>query len=263
MEKPNRRKTIEELQMELAIESEALAALQTIYAEKVKQVRTNTTLPPDIQARFLREWETFYQQRLGTIFKKSYKVSTPPISVAAPTSLNFSSAATTPALFTEATPDVVDESDIDTTSVVPEPSSPPPVSVQASQESPKLSQEVEPVLPKASKLPPVPPPIPTLPPLPTSASADLPTSDEMLGMSTDSWMNPVESIAYEQYNEQFTDSASGEVIENGKLQESTDDVELADGSEFSDDQENMGGFAATSGLKGLTGFMDFNLKKKR
>src|SRR5204863_7549523 len=67
-----RKKSIEELQAELALESEALATLQIIYAEKVKQVRTNTSLPPDIQARFLAEWETFYQQRVASIFRKDY-----------------------------------------------------------------------------------------------------------------------------------------------------------------------------------------------
>jgi hypothetical protein len=73
MENIMRKKNIEELQAELALESEALATLQIIYAEKVKQVRTNTALPPDIQARFLSEWETFYQQRVASIFKKEYQ----------------------------------------------------------------------------------------------------------------------------------------------------------------------------------------------
>src|SRR5437016_14393398 len=73
-----RKKSIEELQAELALESEALATLQVIYAEKVKQVRTNTTLPPDIQARFLAEWETFYQQRVASIFRKDYQSAVMP-----------------------------------------------------------------------------------------------------------------------------------------------------------------------------------------
>ncbi len=62
------KKMLEELQAEFHEDAETLATLQNIYAEKVKQIRTNRALPPDIQQRFLTEWEQFYDQRVGDIF---------------------------------------------------------------------------------------------------------------------------------------------------------------------------------------------------
>lgn len=62
------KKTLEHLQTEFILDAEALATLQNIYAERVKQIRTNRAFPPDIQQRFLTEWEQFYNQRVGAIF---------------------------------------------------------------------------------------------------------------------------------------------------------------------------------------------------
>jgi hypothetical protein len=62
------KKMLEQLQAEFHQDAETLATLQNIYAEKVKQIRTNRALPPDIQQRFLTEWEQFYNQRVGAIF---------------------------------------------------------------------------------------------------------------------------------------------------------------------------------------------------
>ncbi|MEW6737858.1 MAG: hypothetical protein AB1489_41655, partial [Acidobacteriota bacterium] len=62
------KKMLDQLQAEFHQDAETLATLQTIYADKVKQIRTNRTLPPDIQQRFLTEWEQFYDQRISTIF---------------------------------------------------------------------------------------------------------------------------------------------------------------------------------------------------
>ena len=59
---------IERLQADFRQDAEALTTLQSIYAERVKQIRTNRALPPDIQQRFLTEWEQFYDQRVSTIF---------------------------------------------------------------------------------------------------------------------------------------------------------------------------------------------------
>lgn len=62
------KKTLEHLQTEFVLDAEALATLQNIYAERVKQIRTNRAFPPDIQQRFLTEWEQFYNQRVSAIF---------------------------------------------------------------------------------------------------------------------------------------------------------------------------------------------------
>jgi hypothetical protein len=61
-------KILEHLQAEFRQDAETLATLQTIYAERVKQIRTNRALPPDIQERFLSEWEQFYNERVSDIF---------------------------------------------------------------------------------------------------------------------------------------------------------------------------------------------------
>jgi hypothetical protein len=61
-------KILEHLQVEFRQDAETLATLQTIYSERVKQIRTNRTLPPDIQERFLAEWEHFYNERVSDIF---------------------------------------------------------------------------------------------------------------------------------------------------------------------------------------------------
>ena len=68
METDIMKKMLEQLQTEFRQDAETLATLQTIYAERVKQIRTNRTLPPDIQQRFLTEWEQFYDQRVSGIF---------------------------------------------------------------------------------------------------------------------------------------------------------------------------------------------------
>lgn len=62
------KKTLDQIQAEFHQDAETLATLQNIYAEKVKQIRTNRALPPDIQQRFLVEWEQFYDQRVSDIF---------------------------------------------------------------------------------------------------------------------------------------------------------------------------------------------------
>ena len=160
-----RKKSIEELQAELALESEALATLQIIYAEKVKQVRTNTALPPDIQARFLAEWETFYQQRVSAIFRKDYLRQMPESGEAELTGT------ATPA---PATP-------------VKTPAAPP---------------AAPPVKPPVQQMPAqVQPPAPQPPPLAAAARApEAHPADDILGVNTDSWMNSAESLTYEQYN---------------------------------------------------------------
>lgn len=71
MEIESVRSILERLQSDFRQDAEALATLQTIYAERVKQIRTNRTLPPDIQQRFLSEWERFYDQRVSEIFGNS------------------------------------------------------------------------------------------------------------------------------------------------------------------------------------------------
>lgn len=62
------KKTLEQIQAEFHQDAETLATLQGIYAERVKQIRTNRAFPPDIQQRFLLEWEQFYDQRVREIF---------------------------------------------------------------------------------------------------------------------------------------------------------------------------------------------------
>jgi hypothetical protein len=62
------KKTLEQIQAEFHQDAETLATLQAIYAERVKQIRTNRAFPPDIQQRFLAEWEQFYDQRVKEIF---------------------------------------------------------------------------------------------------------------------------------------------------------------------------------------------------
>lgn len=59
---------LRQLQDEFQRDAEALSTLQAIYAERVRQIRTNRSLPPDIQQRFLTEWDQFYDQRVKEIF---------------------------------------------------------------------------------------------------------------------------------------------------------------------------------------------------
>ncbi|MCS6886212.1 MAG: hypothetical protein RMM17_10420 [Acidobacteriota bacterium] len=59
---------LKQLQEEFQRDAEALSTLQAIYAERVRQIRTNRSLPPDIQQRFLAEWDQFYNQRVKEIF---------------------------------------------------------------------------------------------------------------------------------------------------------------------------------------------------
>ncbi|KAF0248161.1 MAG: hypothetical protein FD167_2438 [bacterium] len=73
------KKTLEQIQAEFHQDAEALVTLQGIYAERIKQIRTNRAFPPDIQQRFLLEWEQFYDQRIKEIFSyaSSYTSNTP------------------------------------------------------------------------------------------------------------------------------------------------------------------------------------------
>jgi hypothetical protein len=205
-----RKKSIEELQAELTLEAEALATLQIIYAEKVKQVRTNTGLPPDIQARFLSEWETFYQQRVASIFRKDYQQSGP---------VEVESAS------------------------LPSPSVTPPVSSNRLQATPPARVPVQQPEPAVSK------------PLPAATASESNPSDDILGVNTDSWMNSAESITYEQYN-------GAESIPSSLMDEVKSASENLD-SDYAEENDSIDGYAATSGLKGLTEFMDFDLKKKK
>jgi hypothetical protein len=212
-----RKKSIEELQAELALESEALATLQIIYAEKVKQVRTNTGLPPDIQARFLAEWETFYQQRVAAIFRKDYLRSMPESGESEVTR----TAAPAPAVSVK-------------------PPSAPPVKTPIQQ---------------------MPTPVQTPAPQPPLASAaraqEAHPADDILGVNTDSWMNSAESITYEQYN--GNEPISPSLMDSDKVHAPSESLD----ADYADDPESIDGYAATSGLKGLTEFMDFDLKKKK
>jgi hypothetical protein len=214
-----RKKSIEELQAELALESEALATLQIIYAEKVKQVRTNTGLPPDIQARFLAEWETFYQQRVAAIFRKDY---------------------------VEAKPESA-------RSASSEPATPPVAPVSSN----KPQAAAAPVKPPVQHLPKQ----PSAAPQPSIASAvSMPepqTGDDILGVNTDSWMNSAESITYEQYNE--SEPISSSLMDSDNVHAPSESLD----ADYADDPDSIDGYAATSGLKGLTEFMDFDLKKKK
>jgi len=258
----NRKKSIEELQAELTLESEALATLQLIYAEKVKQVRINTLLPPDIQARFLGEWETFYQQRMSAIFRKDYQLdiretlnsgampamqipaavpvavqpSLPPVAAVAPPSF-----APTPAPMAAAPVAPVKNR--------PAPVAPPVIVPNQAATAPPM-----PAAKQKDFTPPPPPPPPSLPPLPSS-SLESPLSEDILGVNTGSWMNPAESIGYEQYSD--NEPISSTLMDSDKIQ---DDMV----NDYDDEEsDSIDGFVATSGLKGLTEFMDFDLKRKK
>lgn len=203
-----RKKTIEELQAELEFESEALATLQSIYADKVKQVRTNTLLPPDIQTRFLSEWENFYQQRLMVIFKKNLPLqqSVKPAAQIAP-------------------------------EPVEAPVVQPPVAFNEVSEVQKVENQD---------------------PVPVQEAVDHPDLSgfsQEVSLNTDSWMNAAESLEYDDIYSKDSDSTANRLIESGSV------VEDSYESVMKGQEEDK--FAATSGLKGLTSFMDFDLKKKR
>jgi hypothetical protein len=261
----NRKKSIEELQAELTLESEALATLQLIYAEKVKQVRINTLLPPDIQARFLGEWETFYQQRMAAIFRKDYQLETresaysgampamqipaaapvapvlqpslPPVAAIAPSSF---SPNPTPIVSTPVPAPVKNR---------PAPITPPTIAPNPPAMPPPM-----PAVKQKDFTPPPPPPPPSLPPLPSS-SLESAISEDILGVNTGSWMNPAESIGYEQYSD--SEPISSTLMDSDKIQDD-------DSNDYDDEEsDSIDGFAATSGLKGLTEFMDFDLKRKK
>lgn len=257
----NRKKSIEELQAELTLESEALATLQLIYAEKVKQVRINTLLPPDIQARFLGEWETFYQQRMSAIFRKDYQLdireilnsgtmpamqipaavpvapalqpSLPPVAPVAPPSFASNPAPVAPPVKNR-----------------PAPVTPPPVAPNPPTTAPPM-----PAAKQKDFTPPPPPPPPSLPPL-SSSSLESPLSEDILGVNTGSWMNPAESIGYEQYSD--NEPISSTLMDSDKIQD-----DASNDYDDDDESDSIDGFAATSGLKGLTEFMDFDLKRKK
>ncbi len=196
-----RKKSIEELQAELEFESEALATLQSIYADKVKQVRTNTLLPPDIQIRFLSEWETFYQQRLVVIFKKNLQpIKCGPVQEAAP---------------------VVEEQ----------------VAKEVSEGKEVVKEELEVASAQEALDKPL----------------DLSGFSNEVSLNTDSWMNAAESLEYDDIYSKDSDSTANHLIDGG-----SDEGYEAVMKGQEDDK-----FAATSGLKGLTSFMDFDLKKKR
>lgn len=261
----NRKKSIEELQAELTLESEALATLQLIYAEKVKQVRINTLLPPDIQARFLGEWETFYQQRMAAIFRKDYQIeirenaysgampamqipaavpvapvlqpSLPPVAAVAPPSFSSNPA---PVVSTPVPAPVKNR---------PAPITPPTIAPNPPAMPPPM-----PAAKQKDFTPPPPPPPPSLPPLPSS-SLESAISEDILGVNTGSWMNPAESIGYEQYSD--SEPISSTLMDSDKIQDD-------DSNDYDDEEsDSIDGFAATSGLKGLTEFMDFDLKRKK
>ncbi|MCS6885205.1 MAG: hypothetical protein RMM17_13855 [Acidobacteriota bacterium] len=204
-----RKKSIEQLQAELEFESEALATLQSIYADKVKQVRTNTLLPPDIQTRFLAEWETFYQQRLLIIFKNNLPIQSIPLTVTPPSPpLN-----------------------------LPLPPPPPPVIA-----SPLLQNEQ--LAPEAAKFPPAEAANSAVQPTedkPTD-EVDLSNFNKEVSFNTDSWVNPAESLDYEPYEASEADDVRAEEPPYN---------------------QPKGNFPPTSGLKGLTSFMDFDIKKKK
>lgn len=310
----NRKKSIEELQTELALESEALATLQIIYAEKVKQVRTNTSLPPDIQARFLSEWETFYQQRVAAIFKKTYyhqathsertshpeaiyqapapQVAKPIAVIQPPSPPAVNSPVNTPINLPVNAP--TPPGNIAASIPVMPPAMPP--SAQISQAPPILQQVLQPPAPppppsaiNAVKAPVTPsvtsptasassfssPPPPSFAASQAASTPSMPSpidssnlsdnsmlltetpnsSDDILGVNTDSWMNAAESLTYEPYSD--SDQISSGLMENEKLQNTDDELT------YIDENDSIDGYAATSGLKGLTEFMDFDLKRKK
>lgn len=251
----NRKKSIEELQAELALESEALATLQLIYAEKVKQVRVNTLLPPDIQARFLGEWETFYQQRMAAIFRKDYHLTANPSA-----EYNMAQPAI-PAPVVPAAPIAAPVMPVAAPVVAPQPVAvtPPPAPSVKPMAPPPPAPPAKPMM--AS--PPAPPPPPAMPinqiPVDVLASGNLDSglSEDILGVNTGSWMNPAESIGYEQYSD--SGPISSTLMDSDKAQISNDELDEYN----NEDSDSIDGFAATSGLKGLTEFMDFDLKRKK
>lgn len=274
----NRKRNIEELQAELTLEAEALATLQLIYAEKVKQVRINTLLPPDIQARFLGEWETFYQQRMTAIFRKDYlfdvSYSSNNISERSP---SFQM------LTTDTPPTPVAVMPVSSSPVAPLPT-PAPITPVAPVLPPNPPQiQAPPILNRAMAAPTVPSsPIVSSPAPPASLKRNEPPSisaspvepilnqeptltDDILGVDTGSWMNPSESIGYEQYSD--SEPISSTLMDSDKIQSSNDNVNSAYDSvydeDIDDESDSIDGFAATSGLKGLTEFMDFDLKRKK
>lgn len=266
----NRKKSLEQLQAELAMESEALATLQTIYAEKVKQVRINTALPPDIQARFLTEWETFYQQRVNAIFRKEYQKD-----YETPTSKPISLTASVPAVAISAPLPVPAPAPLPTVAPPPPPMASgvlaaPMAPIQKPFLTPPTGINPVSPAPPAPAMVSVPVPIAVMPPAPPMVSQNnIPTTpdiakslppgvlnEDILGVNTGSWMNPAESMGYEQYND--NEPISSTLMDGEKI---NDDDGYDAG--FGDDNDSIDGYAATSGLKGLTEFMDFDLKKKR
>lgn len=271
----NRKKSIEELQAELTLEAEALGTLQLIYAEKVKQVRVNTLLPPDIQARFLSEWETFYQQRMTALFRKDYLLEGGHSSTS--TSMENLPVIKTPVAPTPpATPSLAPPP-----MAMPKPVAPVAVSpaVSAPSAPPAPAPNNRPLSTPASASPPVVaiPPIPVAPPPPPMApvkrnepspvmtpsiNSEPALTDDILGVNTGSWMNPAESIGYEQYSD--SEPISSTLMDSDKIQSSNDNASSSYDEELDDDEsDSIDGFAATSGLKGLTEFMDFDLKRKK
>ena len=71
-------------------------------------------------------------------------------------------------------------------------------------------------------------------------------------------MNVAESITYEQYDNNNEPISSG-MMSSDKAQAQDESSD----SSYGDDNDSIDGYAATSGLKGLTEFMDFDLKRKK
>ncbi|KAF0248553.1 MAG: hypothetical protein FD167_2045 [bacterium] len=267
----NRKKNIEELQAELTLEAEALATLQLIYAEKVKQVRINTSLPPDIQARFLSEWETFYQQRMTAIFRKDYLLEKSHSNLENLPPMNKTSipASTPVAIIPVPVGAMPSPSPVATVTPVSRPSVSPSPSMATSSNRPMAASSVSNTPAVISSTPVIPSrPIAqashsdSTPVMALSVNQEPILTDDILGVDTGSWMNAAESIGYEQYSD--SEPISSTLMDSDKIQSSNDSVSSAYDEELDDDEsDSIDGFAATSGLKGLTEFMDFDLKRKK
>jgi hypothetical protein len=80
-------------------------------------------------------------------------------------------------------------------------------------------------------------------------------------------MNAAESLSYDQYND--NEPIGSSLMDSDKVQAPSDGLDSGyneggyndDG--YNDDSDSIDGYAATSGHKGLTEFMDFDLKKKK
>jgi hypothetical protein len=159
--------------------------------------------------------------------------------------------------------------------IAPQPTPPPapvvaaaPTPVKAPAPPPPTPPSAKPMMVSSPSLPspPVMPVAPVTPPVKqkeapidvlASGNLDSGVGDDILGVNTGSWMNPAESIGYEQYSD--SGPISSTLMDSDKAQMVDDEMD-----EFNnEDSDSIDGFAATSGLKGLTEFMDFDLKRKK